>query len=165
MRVFFSFHYSDDIFRAMVVRNSGALEGITEFGFIYRADFEEIEKQGTQAVARWIDQQLVEASVTVVLIGTHTLECPYVQYAIAQSTKMGYSIIGVQIHGIKDTVTKKTSYPGDIFNCSIPINESLYSFKDVAFSTHDFVRNNGHDNLGHWIKQPELAKLNRSPFS
>ena len=37
-KVFFSFEYSDDIWRAMNVRNSGALVSVEEAGFVLGGD-------------------------------------------------------------------------------------------------------------------------------
>ena len=67
-RVFFSFHYERDVWRANVVRNSWVTKGnYIEAGFIDAADFEEIKKQGDEAIKRWINSQLDGISVTVVI--------------------------------------------------------------------------------------------------
>ena len=42
-RVFFSFHYDNDINRSMVVRNSWVTQGKEAAGFIDKADFEQIK--------------------------------------------------------------------------------------------------------------------------
>ena len=88
-RVFFSFHY-DDVVRAMNVRNSWVVRGDNEpVGFIDKAAFEVVERQGDAAIKRWIDAQMNGTSVTVVLIGTNTWSRPYVQYEIEQSLYQG----------------------------------------------------------------------------
>ena len=48
-RVFFSFKYQD-VFRAMVVRNSWVTQGKESAGFIDAADFEKLEKDGDAAI-------------------------------------------------------------------------------------------------------------------
>ncbi|MCH0018293.1 TIR domain-containing protein, partial [Enterococcus faecium] len=67
-RVFFSFHYAD-VTRAMVVRNSWTLRGTKEAGFVDKAEFEKVKRNGDIAIKNWIDNQLIGTSVTVVLIG------------------------------------------------------------------------------------------------
>ena len=45
-RVFFSFHYDNDISRSMAVRNSWVIQGKEAAGFIDKAAFEQIKRQG-----------------------------------------------------------------------------------------------------------------------
>ena len=66
-RVFFSFHYANDINRSMTVRNSWVTQGKEAAGFIDKAEFEQIKRQGDKAVHNWIDRQMEGTSVTVVL--------------------------------------------------------------------------------------------------
>ena len=101
-RVYFSFHYANDINRSMIVRNSWVTQGKEAAGFFDKAEFEKIKKTGDKAVHRWINSQLNGTSVTVVLIGRETLNRPFVQYEICESINRGNAIIGVYIHNIKD---------------------------------------------------------------
>ncbi len=48
-RVFFSFHYQNDINISMTVRNSWVTQGKEAAGFIDKADFEQIKRQGNNA--------------------------------------------------------------------------------------------------------------------
>ena len=47
-------------------------------------DFETIEKEGKEAIHKWINKQLEGTSVTVVLIGTDTSNRPYVKYELKE---------------------------------------------------------------------------------
>ena len=59
-RVFFSFHYDRDIFRVSQVRNSGVITSSYESaGFIDHADWESLERQGGEAIKRWINAQRI----------------------------------------------------------------------------------------------------------
>jgi len=53
-RVFFSFHYDGDIWRANQVRNSNVVAGIDVAGFFDRFEYEEAEKKGVGAIRRMI---------------------------------------------------------------------------------------------------------------
>jgi hypothetical protein len=102
-RVFFSFHYERDVWRANVVRNSWVTKGnYIEAGFIDSAEFEKIKKKGDQAIKKWIDEQLEGTSVTVVLIGAETYSRKWVRYEIIKSFDRGNGLLGVYIHNIKD---------------------------------------------------------------
>ena len=102
-KVFFSFHYERDVWRANVVRNSWVPKGnYIKAGFIDSAEFEKIKKKGDQAIKKWIDEQLEGTSVTVVLIGAETYSRKWVRYEIIKSFDRGNGLLGVYIHNIKD---------------------------------------------------------------
>lgn len=42
-RVFFSFHYDEDVNRSMIVRNSWVIQGKEAAGFIDKAEFEKLK--------------------------------------------------------------------------------------------------------------------------
>ena len=85
-RVFFSFHYERDVWRANVVRKSWVTKPDRKTaGFIDAAEFEKIQRQGDLAVKRWINSQLKETSVMGVLIGTETYTRRWVRYEIIKS--------------------------------------------------------------------------------
>lgn len=113
-RVFFSFHYDNDINRSMIVRNSWVTQGKEAAGFIDKAEFEKMKRKGEKEVYKWIDKQLEGTSVTVVLIGAETLSRPFVQYEICKSLQRGNAVIGVYINWIRDMRTLKISAKGNI---------------------------------------------------
>ena len=129
-RVFFSFHYDNDINRSMTVRNSWVTQGKEAAGFIDKAEFEQIKRQGDTAVHNWIDKQLEGTSVTVVLIGGETLNRPFVQYEICRSLQRGNAHTAI-------------GYYGD--------NSPAY-FDSVADGIYDYVADNGYANMGTWIE-------------
>ncbi len=152
-RVFFSFHYKNDVWRANQVRNSWVTQGKEAAGFVDSADFEILEKEGKEAIKRWIDNQLSGTSVTVVLIGSETSSREYVQYELQQSYKKGNGIIGVFINKLKDK-DGKTSIKGDTTFGELGKDkngESVYFFQ-VA-TTYDYVDDNGYSNMGSWIEK------------
>ena len=74
-RVFFSFHYANDVVRANQVRNSWVTKEDREAaGFIVNAaEFEKIKDKGDTAIKKAaIKDQLSGTSVTAVLIGSDT---------------------------------------------------------------------------------------------
>jgi hypothetical protein len=154
-KVFFSFHYDNDVSRAMVVRNSGMTKnGIQEAGFIDHADFMKLEKTGETAIKRWINEQLDGSTVTAVLIGAETLDRPYVQYEIRESYKRGNAIIGVFIDGIKDW-NGNTSRRGNMGNLIIGERNGM----NVYFSSlplYNWTDDNGFENLGKWVEDAAI---------
>ena len=152
-RVFFSFHYDNDINRSMVVRNSWVTQGKEAAGFIDKAEFEHVKRQGTSAVHRWIDKQLEGTSVTVVLIGSDTLNRPFVQYEICKSLQRGNAVIGVHINRITDMVTKKTSLRGNVHTVIGHYDDKTPAYFDnVCDAIYDYSSQNVYSNLGQWIE-------------
>lgn len=112
-RVFFSFHYERDVWRANVVRKIWVTKPDREAaGFIDAAEFEEIQRQGDLAVKRWINSQLKGTSVTAVLIGAETYRRRWVRYEIIKSFDKGNGLLGIYIHKIKDK-DEKTDFKGE----------------------------------------------------
>jgi len=132
-RVFFSFHYERDVWRANVVRNSWVTKPDRESaGFIDASEFEEIKRQGEQAVKRWIDNQLEGTSVTVVLIGTETYLRDWVRYEIVKSFDRGNGLLGIYIHQIEDQIEEtspKGKNPFDYLMLSIDNNGKAKYYK------------------------------------
>ncbi len=142
-RVFFSFHYDRDIWRASQVRNSWQLKPDRESaGFWDAAQWEQVKRGGETAIQRWIRDQLSGTSVTVVLIGAETASRSYVQYEIEQSAERGNGLLGVRIHNVKDR-DGRTDSPG-----ACPF--TLLRIPNV--SVYDWVRDDGYSNIGAWIE-------------
>ena len=73
-KVFYSFHYEHDAWRAAQVRNCNTIADEDEYGVIDGVEWEKIQRGGDAAIERWIEEQLRHTSVTVVLIGAETAE-------------------------------------------------------------------------------------------
>src|SRR5262245_54463614 len=113
-RVFFSFHYDNDILRVGQIRNSGIVlaTGDTSAGFIDSASWESVKKQGDAAIKKWIDNELGGTSVTVVLIGSQTANRPWINYEIKESVGRGNGLLGVYIHSVLD-LNRRTDAKGE----------------------------------------------------
>ena len=153
-RVFFSFYYERDIWRASQVRNSWVTKPDREAaGFWDAASWEEVKQKGDVVIKKWIDDQLTGTAVTVVLIGAETSSRDYVKYELEQSWKKGNGILGIYIHQMKDkdgkTDTKGDNSFGPIF--TNPDDNKKYFFE--RFSTYDWVDDDGYNNFGDWVKK------------
>lgn len=149
-KIFFSFHYERDSWRAGQVRNCNVVSSEDEYGFIDAAEWESIKKKGDTAIQRWIDAQLKNTSVTVVLIGAETADREWVQHELVKSWNRGNGITGIRIHNIKDQ-DQKTDTPGrnPLDNFKLPDGTLLSSI----CKTYDWVIDNGRNNLGKWADE------------
>lgn len=152
-KVFFSFHYGNDVNRSMIVRNSQLTHNNQITGFVDKVEFEKIHRTNSREIHSWIEQQLDGTSVTVVLIGSETLDRDYVRYEILRSWTKNNAIIGVRIHSITDMRTLSKDIPGNIHtelgknNLQQPI-----FFDEICDAIYDYVEDDGYNNLGNWIE-------------
>jgi antiphage defense system Thoeris ThsB-like protein len=101
-RVFFSFHFERDIWRANQVRNCNVIPGPEVAGFFDHSEYEEAKRKGEPEIQRLIRAKLGGTSVTVVLIGQETATRPYVQYEIERSIAQKNGLLGIHIHNLKN---------------------------------------------------------------
>jgi hypothetical protein len=153
-RVFFSFHYERDVQRASIVRNHWITkDGAEDAGYVDKASWEKIEKQGDQAVRNWIEAQLKGTSVTAVLIGPETATRKWVLYELQKSFERQNGLLGVYLHNIKDWNGQIDS-PGSANFGSL--GKDTYG-RDVPFSsvatTYDWVVNKGYENFATWVAE------------
>ncbi|MFH0831725.1 MAG: TIR domain-containing protein [archaeon] len=153
-RVFFSFHYERDIWRAGQVRNSWVTKPDRETaGFIDAASWEEVKRKGDEAIKRWIANQLDGTSVTIVLIGAETANRDWVLYEIKESHKRGNGLLGIRIHNIKDQNQRMDNLGGNPFDKLYIEENGFKKYLSQIYPTYDWVRNDGYNNLGRWVEE------------
>ena len=136
-RAFFSFEYEHDVWRANVVRNSWVTQDRQAAGFYDAAEFEQIKRGGDSAIQRWIDSQLINTSVTVVLVGAYTCSSRWVHYEIEASKLRGNGILGINISTI-----------GDVYG----FTSMCCGVMPAGYPFYDWAQG-GYQNTGYWIEQ------------
>lgn len=96
-RVFYSFHYKPDAWRASKIRNIGAIEGNKP---CTDNDWESVTRGGDTAIERWIDEQMKGRTCAIVLVGTNTARRKWIDYEITKAWNAGMGIFGIYIHRI-----------------------------------------------------------------
>ena len=154
-RVFFSFHYERDIWRANVVRNSWVCQEDREAaGFWDASLWEETKLKGDAAIKRLIDGGLQNTSVTAVLIGAETADRRWVQYEIMESYKRKNGLLGVYIHNIKDArgvTDQEGTNPFDRIYITDPLTGRRKYFSEM-YPTYYWYGNDGFKNFGTWVE-------------
>jgi hypothetical protein len=112
-RVFFSFHYSEDCWRANQVRNANVVHGADVAGFFDHSEYDDARAGGDAAIRRMILRHLEGTSVTVVLIGTYTAGRPWVRFEIAESIKRNNGLLGIRVNHLFNQY-RHTAPPGPI---------------------------------------------------
>lgn len=152
-KVFFSFHYERDAQRAGVVRNHAVTKGgMQGAGYLDKAQWESIERQGETSIKKWIAEQLNGTSVTVVLIGAETDSRPWVKYELKESYARGNGLLGITLHNIKDFDQKVGTAGNAYFG---PLGKDKNG-KEIYFATvakvYDWVNSDGYNNFAKWVE-------------
>ena len=100
-RVFFSFHYQNDIWRVNQVRNSWRYQHETKRvaeGFFDGSIWERSQRTGPDSLKSLIRDGIKNTSVTCLLVGTETYLRRWVRYEIARSIIKSNGLLSVKIH-------------------------------------------------------------------
>ncbi|MCB1283377.1 MAG: TIR domain-containing protein [Microthrixaceae bacterium] len=159
-RVFFSFHYGRDIWRANVVRNSWVTQDRKSAGFFDGSLHEAAKTNSPERLKAMIRAQLQGTSCTVVLIGRHTASRPYVRYEIAESRSRGNALIGVRIHRIKDA-SGVTDPPGENPFARSDAMGFYAPYVGLQVPIYRWNRDHGFQNLGDWVERAVRKQRNQ----
>ena len=98
-RVFYSFHYDNDVMRVQQIRNIGAIESNEP---VQKNQWETVKRSGKAAIEKWIDDNMKYCSCVVVLIGSETANREWVNYEIKHAWESGKALMGIYIHNLRD---------------------------------------------------------------
>jgi len=154
-RIFYSFHYKPDNWRASQVRNMGVIEGNRP---ATDNDWETITRSGDDAIKRWIRDQMTGISCIVVLIGANTAGRKWINYEIVEAWNSGKGVLGVHIHNLKDQEQKqgtKGSNPFDYipFGNGTTKLSSIVRAYDPSYYTSTVVYDYIRQNLAAWVEE------------
>lgn len=150
-KVFFSFHYTNDIVRVSRIRNSGLLKAEGQ-PFLDKAEWEKIKMDGEQAIKRWITKQMQGTSVVIVCIGEETHLRNWVKHEIKKAFSEGRALLGIHLNGMKDfngNISKKGHNPLQDFYVE---ENGVKKYLSDLFPTYSWIDNDGYNNIQNWIE-------------
>lgn len=156
-RVFFSFHYDRDVRRVVQVRNSWVARPDGEAQPFYdKAVFEEAKRK-VGGIEKWIEEQMKNTSVTVVLYGAQTYEREWVRHEIKRSHELKKGLFAIDIHQVKDP-QKGADIQGlnPLSYWGFEQNGRRVTF-DQIYPSYDWVNQDGFKNLPTWIESAAKA--------
>lgn len=98
-KVFYSFHYDADAWRASQVRKMGVIDGNEPTN---DNDWEAVAREGDNAIQNWINNQMKGRTCAVVLVGEETADRRWVTYEIVEAWNRGMGVVGIYIHGLQN---------------------------------------------------------------
>jgi len=135
-KVFYSFHFDNDNWRAGQVRNIGTVEGDKQ---VNGNKWEEVKYKSDETIKAWIENNLRDKSCLVVLIGEKTSERKWVTYEINRAWELGKAVCGIYVDRLKDVNGKQCSKGKNPLSSHIPIFETSYISSEYAY---DDIKNN-----------------------
>lgn len=154
-KIFSSFHYKPDNWRASTVRNIGSIEGNQ---LASDNDWESITSGGDDAIEKWINQQMKGQSCVVVLVGANTAGRKWINYEIKRGWNDGKGVLGIHIHNLKDKDGNQSSTGSNPFSGFTVGDDkkklsSIVKCYDPPYSTSTNVYNHIRENIVDWIEE------------
>lgn len=148
-KCFLSFHYELDCWRVQQVKNIGAIE---EQPLLSANKWEEIKKDGDDAIRKWIDDNMKGKTCLVVLVGEKTAGRRWVKYEIKKAWEKGMGVLAIHIHNLKDANEKQGIKGSDPFD-GLTVNGEKVIGKvyDPPFSTSTYVYDHIKSNIEDWV--------------
>lgn len=161
-KVFYSFHYNPDNWRASQVRNAGVVEGNQPCS---DNDWESITNGGEKEIKKWIDGQLSGRSCVVVLIGKETAGRKWINYEIEKAWNDKKGLVGIYVHNLLDSSQKQTTKGSNPFakftlNSGKTDLSSVVNAYDPPYSASKSVYDYIKTNLETWVE--EAIKIRNS---
>lgn len=132
-KVFYSFHFDNDAWRAAQVRNMGVIDGSEP---IKGNCWEDVKAKSEAKIEEWINDNLKDKSCLVVLIGEKTSERKWVQYEIETALNLGKAVCGVYINRLKNEYGKQSDDGENPFNKFQVGNKNLSDIVPVFKSSY-----------------------------
>lgn len=152
-RVFTSFHYVPDNWRASQVRNMGKIEGNS---VVSANQWEEVTKGGNKAIEKWIDDNMSGKSCVIVLVGENTAGRKWIKYEIEKAWNEGRGVLGIHIHNLKNSIGNQASKgrnPFEDFSVNGKNLSSIVKCYNPPFTTSTYVYDYIKENIENWIEE------------
>ncbi len=159
-KVFTSFHYEPDNWRASQIRNMGKIEGNP---VATTNSWEEVTKGGDKAIEKWIDDNMSGKSCVIVLIGEATANRKWINYEIIKAWKENRGIVGIHIHQIKNkegNQAKKGSNPFDNLTLGEKKLSSIVKCYNPPVTDSKEAYNYIYENIEEWIEEAIQIRQN-----
>lgn len=153
--VFYSFHFDNDVMRVQMIRNMGVVTGDEPV----EPNVWETLKKTDSSVEAWIEKNMKNKDVVIVLIGAATAGRKWVKYEMKRAWELGKPIFGIHIHNLKsmnDGASTKGSNPFDAFDfkhAGVVIKPSVYDPKSSD------AYNDIKDNIESWIAAAKRQRI------
>ena len=161
-KVFYSFHYKPDSWRASQIRNMGVIEGNRPCS---DNDWETITQGGDEKIKKWIADQMEGKSCAVVLIGSNTAGRKWINYEIVKAWNDKKGIFGIYVHNLKDSNQNQCTkginpFEKIKYGDSGKMLSSIVKAYDPPYTTSTYVYDHIKNNISAWIEEAITIRIN-----
>lgn len=156
-RVFYSFHYLPDGWRASQVRNMGVIEGNRP---VSDNDWEEIVGGGDARIEEWINDQMKGKSCVVVLIGAKAASRKWIGYEIKYGWNNKKGLLGIYVHNLLDADGKQSAKGANPFarftigsGSDARRLDTVVKAYDPPYTSSKYVYDHIKTNLATWVDE------------
>mgnify|MGYP006428106227 CR=1 FL=1 len=152
-RVFTSFHYKPDNWRASTIRNIGKIEGNT---VVSANKWEEVTSGGVTAIKKWINDNIKGKSCVIVFVGEKTAGRKWINYEIRRAWNENKGLLGIYVHNIKDSNGDKANKgrnPFEDFTINGKKLSSIVKCINPPYTASTSVYNHIKENIDDWIEE------------
>lgn len=152
-KVFTSFHYKPDNWRASQVRSMGKIEGNS---IVTSNKWEEVTDGGDAAIKEWIETNMNGKSCVIVLVGENTAGRKWIDYEIKKAWADERGLVGIHIHKLANSLGDQArigANPFSGFNVGDTNLSSIVKCYNPPYSTstdaYDYIKKNIED----WVEE------------
>ena len=161
-KIFYSYHYKPDKWRALQVRYMGILDGNQP---VVDNEWEKITRGGDDCIKKWISAQLDGRSCVVVLIGSNTAGRKWINYEIMQGWNAGKGVLGIHIHNLLDnnqaqSPRGRNPFEGIEYGDSGKKLSSVVKAYDPPYLTSKYVYDHIISHLAAWVDEAVSIRKN-----
>ena len=160
-RVFFSFDFSEDLWRASVVRNRWVADPALAAGGLWSPQFTAGSPPDRAALERFVDEQVEAADVTAVLIGARTAGCEHVLHAIRRSAELGRGLLGIHVDQCRNRYGSMGTRGRNPFDRVTFYRDGREESMADSVPIYDWVSDDGYRNLPEWIDEAATRSATR----
>ncbi len=152
-KVFTSFHYKPDNWRASQIRNMGKIEGNS---VVSTNKWEEVTKNGESGIKKWINDNMYGKSCVIVFVGENTAGRKWINYEIKRAWNEKKGIFGIYIHNLKNSKGEKATKgknPFSNFTLGSKKLSSIVKCYNPPYTSSTSVYNHIKENIEDWIEE------------
>ena len=153
---FLSFHYKPDVWRVSQIKEIGSID---EQPILDANKWEEIKKNGDDAVKRWIADNMKSKECLIVLVSEKTSDRRWVKYEIKKAWQDGLGVLAIYIHNLKDSSGSQGKKGTNPFAGLSVDGESITGkVYDPPYTTSTNVYDHIKSNIEDWVSAAVKAR-------
>jgi hypothetical protein len=158
-KAFFSFHYGQDHERASTIHNMGQVDSNQPAP---AEVWKKVTEQDDETIKKWIDKQLDDKSVAIVLIGENTIDRKWLNYEIKTAWENNKGVVGIYIHNLENgngEQSLKGENPFDSININGTALSSIVKAYEPPYISSSYTYDHINERLSLWVEKALEIRL------